>query len=124
MSNLKGKSGLAWLLVPLVVYSSLIAFWAGKIVAEEWQDESGKLLIYALGCIALLLMMAYSTSNGHIGGHNLLLSIVLPGFVILISVLIKNYSLWGSLSVDLGFEFILGATFFPPLFLMLLIAFS
>lgn len=122
--TINAKSRLAWLLVPLVVYGSLIAYWAIKIVAEEWPNESGKLLIYALGCIALLLMMAYSTSNGHVGGYNLLLSIVLPGLVILITVLIKNYSLSGSLSVDLGFEFVLVATFFPPLFLMLLIAFS
>ncbi|QHP82849.1 hypothetical protein EO763_23460 (plasmid) [Pectobacterium odoriferum] len=124
MSNSTGKSLLAWMLVPLVVYGSLMAYWAIKIVAEEWPNESGEYLTYVLACIGLLLIMAYRIHNGHDEGKILLLSIVLPGLVTFISVLVKNYLMWGYLSIDLGFEFILATTFIPPLSVMLFKAIS
>ncbi|KFX10492.1 hypothetical protein KCQ_05036 [Pectobacterium atrosepticum ICMP 1526] len=111
------------MLLPLFVYGAQVTFWTTKIATESWPLGLTS-LIYALGSIALLLMVAYSTSNGHIEGYEFQLSVVLPGFVTLISVLIKNYLLWGSFSIYLGFESIMVVTFFTPLILMLWAAVS
>lgn len=110
------------MLVPISVYGTQVAYWGTKLVTEEWPNDSGNLLIYALGCIALLLMMSFCLQNGYIEGKTLVLSIVLPGLITLMTVLIRNYMLWGYLSVFIGFEFILVLTFFPPLVLMLMYA--
>ncbi|MFJ5375184.1 hypothetical protein ACIPTP_21915 [Pectobacterium versatile] len=120
MSNSTGKSLLAWMLVPLVVYGSLMAYWAIKIIAEEWPNETGKLLMYALGCIALLLMLAYKTKNCDFNDGILCSAlVVLSGLGAIVCVLVSSYLNIGVLSLPNGCESILVTTFFPVFFVIM-----
>ncbi len=95
MSHSNGKSWLAWLLVPLVVYGSQLAFWANKMDAGVWPQEWHQWWKHIIACGFSLLVMGVSLRLGLIYGKTLALWIAISVLVVSAIVLLDGGYYWG-----------------------------
>ncbi|QQK74052.1 hypothetical protein HG702_22300 (plasmid) [Pectobacterium versatile] len=91
MTNPHGKSWLVCMPVPVVVYFTLLAYWAIKIIEGEAVNDWGQWLSYALACIIFLIVMAYNIRKGSVEGSMLMVLVIVHVFTAITVVLTGIY---------------------------------
>lgn len=125
MSNLKGRSWLAWLLVPLVVYGAQLAFWANRMETEVWPNEWNIWRAYLFACIVLLSAMVLCIYMGLVDGGKLAIWIAAPILMGGIAYLINIYVSWDFISLKIHeLKFIGGVSYLVPMLYILVHSFS
>ncbi|MCL6349530.1 hypothetical protein EXT56_22275 [Pectobacterium carotovorum subsp. carotovorum] len=100
ISHSNGKSWLAWMLVPFIVYGALLMFWANRMNAQVWPDEWGDWLRFAIGFGILSMAIALNMYQGRIEGAVLTILVLIPVLSGVPALLIYGYQNGGVLAFE------------------------